>query len=375
MSPRWLLTVWLAALSLASSAAACPFCTALKPTLAQRRESATVVAIGECLEAASKQATFRIHKVLKGSESLRASAGEQVNLSLDTPPKPGSLAILFGEGSTEKLAWSCETANELALSYFVKAPSLRSPAAERMKYFVHYLEHGNALAADDAFNEFGHAPYDAVEQVAEQMDAGLLRRWLADPNVRDERKGFYGLALGLCGRHQDRPQQEAFLRQQIERPADDFRAGFDGILGGYLVLAGEPALKLIEQRYLKDPQARIVDVRHTMTALRFYQEFGREIPTARLAHALEHLLKRPEFAAEAIVDLARWKDWEAVPQVAAVYASDPALAATRRAVVGYLLACPTAAGADALAQLRRKDPQGVAEAEKRLQFGSAVRID
>lgn len=371
-----LLAAGLVAIVLTGSAAACPFCTALTPTLAQRRENAAVVAIGECLETAGGRATFRLHGIIKGSQSLDAKVGEQLQFALDAQPKPGSLAILFADGEKGELSWSCEVANELALGYFVKAPSLREPAAERLKYFVRYLEHADPLAAEDAFNEFGHAPYDAVQQVAQHIDPAQLRHWLADPLVRGERKGFYGLALGLAGRQQDRPRNETFLKQQIERPADDFRAGFDGILAGYLVLAGEPALALIEQRYFVEPQARVGDVRHAMAALRFYQEFGREIPTARLSRALEHLLNRPEFASEAIVDLARWQDWDAVERIAKLYTvAPPPPAATRRAVVGYLLACPTPAGGSALAHLRRQDPQGVAQIEKQLQLGAVQRRD
>jgi hypothetical protein len=214
-----------------------------------------------------------------------------------------------------------------------------------------------------------------VQQVAELFPPDHLRRWLADPNVKDERKGFYGLALGLAGRMQDRQEQEAFLRDLILAPASDFRAGFDGMLGGYLVLAGEPALVLIEQRFLANPQARVGDVRHATSALRFYQEFGREIPTPRLARALRPLLSRPEFAAAAVIDLARWQDWEALAQVASLYTQDPPPPATRRAIVGYLLNCPAPQAKLELARLRRIDPQGVTEAERALQAGGEVLDD
>jgi len=45
-----------------------------------------------------------------------------------------------------------------------------------------------------------------------------------------------------------------------------------GIFGGYLIAVGEPALELIEDRYLANPTAANGDVRHAMTALRFYHE-------------------------------------------------------------------------------------------------------
>ncbi len=177
------------------------------------------------------------------------------------------------------------------------------------------------------------------------------------------RKGFYGLALGLSTDAATRQANAEFLRRLVVAPQDDFRAGFDGILGGYLLLAGQEGLQLVESRYLADPRAADGDVRHTMTALRFYREYGHEIPPERLCAALERLLDRSEFAAAAITDLARWKAWNAAGRIARLYTAG-AEATTRRAVVGYLLACPTPEAARELARLRTLDEGGVAEAQR-----------
>jgi hypothetical protein len=108
-------------------------------------------------------------------------------------------------------------------------------------------------------------------------------------------------------------------------------------------------------------------VRSAISALRFYHEYGKEIPAARQNESMRQLLKRPEFAAEAIADLARWEDWEAISSVVALYdgPSDyqPGL---RRSVVGYLSACPLKGGSEELAKLRERDPKGVGEAENHL---------
>jgi Asp-tRNA(Asn)/Glu-tRNA(Gln) amidotransferase A subunit family amidase len=118
--------------------------------------------------------------------------------------------------------------------------------------------------------------------------------------------------------------------------------------------AGEPGLELIEQRYLANLDSANGDARHAMTALRFYHQYGRDIPQARLAAAMRHLLARPALAADAIADLARWEDWGSLRQVAGLFGQpgydDPT---TRRAIVGYLLACPTTEAAAELARLRR----------------------
>src|SRR5262249_51790890 len=156
-------------------------------------------------------------------------------------------------------------------------------------------------------------------------------------------------------------------RGRIRANESDFRAGFDGVLAGYMLLAGRPALALIESRYLSDAKAADGDVRSTLKALRFYHEFGHDIPADRIATAEEHVLARPEFAAEAITDLARWQDWRVVERIAALYErkeySGPFI---RRAIVGYLKACPEPAAVTALEHLRERDPTGVAEVEKEL---------
>ena len=63
--------VTLSALVNCQSLLACPFCTALKPSLAQLREQATVVALAEVQsQAADKRSTLALHKVLRGAEKL-----------------------------------------------------------------------------------------------------------------------------------------------------------------------------------------------------------------------------------------------------------------------------------------------------------------
>ena len=85
---------------------------------------------------------------------------------------------------------------------------------------------------------------------------------------------------------------------------------------------------------------------------------------------MRRLLERPEFAPAAIVDLSRWQDWEIVKQVAELYqrAKYPQ-PATRQAVVAYLVACPNRDAAAALAEWRRRDPQGVADGEQAARLG------
>jgi hypothetical protein len=298
---------------------------------------------------------------------------------VDAPADKGALVLVFGSGDSDTplvdLTWKLVPVDEASAGYFMRAPSLRDPAAKRLPYFAPFLEHADRLIAEDAYLELGHAAYDEVAQASAGIEQAKLRRWIADPGVLPEHKGLYGMLLGFARTAEDRRANTELLERLVLTPEDDFRAGFDGMLGGYLLLKGQDGLKLIEERLLANPRAAHGDVRHAMTALRFYQEYGREIPSSRLAEAAARLLERPEFAAAVIVDLGRWRYWPSLDRIAALYEQEPyAERATRRAIVGYLLACPLPAAREHLRRLRSSDPQGVADAEQAITvFGGASR--
>lgn len=366
-----LLSLCLLAL-LAVSAAACPFCIALKPTLAQQRDAAAAAFAGETLDepndAKPAIQSFKILKALQGKSLL---GNGPVRLVADVPVKKGSLVLLLGNGSADagvrSLQWSAIPLDEAAFAYVVQSPDLRQASAKRLSFFARFLEHSNRLLAEDAYQEFAHATYDQTAEAADRLSPADLRRWLVDPQIPPERKGFYALALGFSKADADRRQNRQLLRERIMAPANDFRAGFDGLLAGYLLLDAQSALDLIDSRYLKNPKAADGDVRSALKALRFYHDSGHEVPAERVAAAVAHVLERPEFAAEALPDLARWKYWRPVKQIAAFYErKEYSDSFTRRAIVGYLKACPEPEAAAALEHLRRVDPKGIDEAEKYL---------
>ncbi len=357
---------------IAPTAFGCPFCNAVKPTLAQLQDSAVVTILCEATdqptEHGDKAQSFKVLRALEGKERI---ASESVRIKPDVPVKSGSLVLLTGEGAAEvplaELTWTATPLDEVAASYVAREPGLRESSAKRLAFFAKYLEHANPLLAEDAYLEFGHATFDQTAEAANSLPSKKLRGWLVDPTVPPARKGFYALALGFAKDGDDRRLNRELLHEQIMAPANDFRAGFDGILAGYLLLAGKPGLELIELRYLANPKAADGDVRHALKAVRFYHDYGKEIESAQLAAAEVRVLDRPEFAAEAITDLARWQDWSIVSQVAGDYElkaySD---STTRRAIVAYLKFCPKPEATEQLDRLRRVDPQGVADAEKYL---------
>ena len=343
-------------------ASACPFCTAVAPSLAQERDSDDIVALAEVVDISGKPYRFNLHRVIKGAEDLTDPKTLSANLSIAV--KQGSLVILFGNRQESTIDWTAVEVNEASAAYFVHAPPLRELEADRLEYFAPFLEHADSTIAEDAYREFGRAHLDAVKKVVDRIPNDRVREWLTSPAVPESRKGFYGLLLGLAREERDRTANAELLKSLILADADDFRSGFDGLLGGYLLLTGADGLTLLEQRYFANPKAAVGDVRHAMTALRFFQEYGREIPPEKLAAALAQVLVRPEFAQAAITDLARWQRWEFVDRIADLYDASTSTSEIRRAIIGYLRACPNAPAETRLTQLRAKDPTGVTAAEE-----------
>jgi hypothetical protein len=344
----------------------CPFCGVVGESLSERRDRAIVVAIGEPSGPTGRNAAglpvqpFTVKQPLSGTQVLSGTTPVTA-VTARVPAPVAGLAILFADGDAVTPAWSALAADEPLIAHVVNAPATTEPDARRLAWFIPRLEHPDPLIAADAFTEFGNAPFEAVRAVAGLFDIDALQAWMRDPGVDQQRRGFYGLALGLAAAARPGGQgveaARAALAAEIATPADDFRAGFDGVLGGLLVAEGVAGLDAIERRGLLDATARPVDQRHALAALRFaWESLADTIPRPRVAAATARLLAAPVVAADAAVDLARYEWWAAVADVAALWdtlgADDPLV---RRAVAGYLAACPTPDAAAALVGIRHRD--------------------
>jgi hypothetical protein len=278
-------------------------------------------------------------------------------------------AVLFGteaaasaDGATPAVAWSAVAADETLLGYVAAAPATSRPAADRLRWFATRLEHPDAAIAADAFTEFGLAPYADVRGAAAAIDPARLREWVDEPGIDARRRGLYGLLLGVVATASREPAAAMAcidaLRRAVSAPADDFRAGFDGLLAGVLVAEGERGLAFLRTRGLFGRAARPLDQRHLLAALRFaWESLADTIPRGSIVAATAELLTSPAVAADAAVDLARYRAWEAVPLVSGLWdrlgGDDPLI---RRAVAGYLAACPLPAAKRELERIRAADP-------------------
>ena len=169
---------------------------------------------------------------------------------------------------------------------------------------------------------------------------------MREPAIDQRRRGFYGLALGIAADRTADASVRAIcldaLHAVIAEPANDLRAGFDGILAGLLVAQGGEGLENLRSRGLFAANTRPVDARHALAALRFaWESLADRLPRDLVATATADLLLNPAVAADCAIDLARYGRWNDVDRVAALWETlgrdDPLV---RRAVAGYLAACP-----------------------------------
>lgn len=340
-----------------SVALACPFCGTVEEPLAARRDVADWVAVAEPAGAASRDAdgvvvqTFRPLVPLRGTPAVdpipARVAGEVV----------GTAVVFANAGRATAIA-----ADERLIAHLATAPGGSQPAAERLAWFATRLEDVDEAIAADAFAEFGQAPFAAVREAAAAFDADRLARWIADPAVDPRRRGFYGLALGLVAARSPPAVAKtatAALEEAITASASDLRAGYDGLLAGLLVASGSRGLDTLVHHGLAAADTRAGDARHMLAALRFaWESLADTLPRRQVAEATARLADNPAVAADAVIDLARYEAWDDLPRVVAAWerfgGEDPLV---RRAVAGYLLACPRAAAAEERKRLEAEEPE------------------
>ncbi|MFP6767926.1 MAG: hypothetical protein VB859_07140 [Planctomycetaceae bacterium] len=386
----------------------CPFCSAPSLTLAEQLSQADAAALVMWVDAKKareqdgkrlpSKTTYEIRQVVRNARGA-VKTGDRVSLSRFRSGKKGDLFLLLGSKAT-KVEWGSPLPiTETSYQYIVQAPSPEAPAAKRLAYFMRFLEFPDRQIADDAYAEFANAPYKDISSVRKLIPRKKVLRWITNSNTPPTRTGLYGLLMGLSGNASD----AALMRKLIASPTEEFRLGIDGVISGYLLLAGEKGLPLIEQlklknQYLVDENGKVLtdkkgrkklvpfsETYASMQALRFMWTYGdSRIAKERLRKSMRILLERPELADLVIADLARWKDWSIQDRLMAMYnAKDYNVPAIKRAIVRYMLVstkdvpkgtpkdAPAAdlpkhvqAGQVHLATLRKKDPKTVRDAER-----------
>ncbi len=261
-------------------AAACPFCGVAEVTLQKRIASFEISVVaewqsgeaGDLDKEVPARTTFQVVSVLRGDDY---AAGAEIVIDRFHPGAQGELFLLNANHQEGTLAWDRATQlTERSYAYLRDAPLESVPATERLRHFIPWLEDAETLLANDAFNEFANAKYEDMVPLGQDLPRERLRQWVFDPQTEPVRIGVYGMLLGLCGAEADALRME----QKILEPTapTDIRLGIDGVMGGYLLLAGPRGIDVLDRAVLANSQAVDGELTAAISALRFIWEYGGE---------------------------------------------------------------------------------------------------
>ncbi len=355
----------------ASLASACPFCSGPTLTLSEQLVKSDVVVLASWVEGQKPSGktfgntTFSVVEVARKPESEKLTKGSLVVESRFRSGKKGDLWLLFGDQDNEGINWiTAIPGSQAAFQYISKAPAPKQPTAERLEYYLRFLESPDLTISNDAYGEFANAPWEEIVLVKEKLDREKLNRWVASPNTFSTRLGLYGLLLGLCGNADDAAMLKAKI---VASTGMTDRIGIDGVTCGYLLLTGEQGLDWIDTTKLNNKDAVGNDAYSGIQAVRFMWEYGLDrISKERLMQSMRGVLDRPELAELAIADLARWEDWSIHERLTALYGQPgydevPA----KKAIVCFLIAAQKKKPelSSDLDKLRKQDPKFVKETE------------
>ena len=381
---------------LPQSAAACPFCPNLSPTLGEQYTSKTAAALARWSSGIrpagddTGSTTLELLQISRGS-NRGLKPGAAVTVTPFRGGTPGDLFLLWGEGNGAVEWLPPIEFSETAWHYLTQAPAAQSPSETRLRYFTRFLEFPDDIIAEDAYREFAASRFEDIQNIAEHLPAEKLQHIIDDETVPEQRLGLYGMLLGLCGNTQS---AEHLRRRILQNPADDAALGLDGMIGGYLLLTGTAGLQLLEQQLL-DSTASTFARRHALLrAIEFMWTYGGDrISRPRLQMAVRRLLDNPETAERAVITLARWQDWTIRPQLMQLafnqsFGTSRDRRILRKAVIGYLLAAQRAAdeqdpvdselrnaALQDLAEIRRRDPATWRAAGRFLRLPAELPVD
>lgn len=369
IGPR-ILAYGLLILSIGPSAA-WTFDTVWDPTLTERFARADVVLIAKWVDRTpaktgrGSRTTFEVLEALRLADG-GFSAGDHVEVTRSVDGKPGDRFLLIGMKDDKTFWWSPFAIPEGRLSYVTDAPPREAEASRQVSYFLKFLESEDAFIAQDAFVEIQRLPLDEVLPLARTFSADKLRAWIREPQTPPVRVGFYARLLGFIGSDDDRE----FLKQRILEPAKDYRLEAEGLMEGYLLLAGEEGLQVLDQAKLGKADEVFSESYAAMQAVRFMWESSDRIKKPRLLASMRLLLDRPDYADLAVNDLTRWRDCSIMGQLLRMYGDPDCSKQTKRAIIRYFWKLseaeptpdgPTVEDVDRakrrLAELKSRDPE------------------
>jgi hypothetical protein len=237
---------------------------------------------------------------------------------------------------------------------------------KRLRFFFDYLDNPDLEISNDAYKEFANADYKDYRDMAKELPAERVAKWLEDGKTPAFRIGLYASMLGHCGTK----KHTEVLRKLLDDPARRAVSGVDGILAAYVMLDPKEGWKYV-QGVFADGRKEFMVRYAALRAARFLWDSRTDLVSHKdIAAAVATLLGQTDIADLAIDDLRKWCCWDMADQVLAVQKKPPfEVAIVRRAIIKYCLSCKGSPAAEKfVAEQRKKDPQLVTDLEDLLKL-------
>ncbi|HEY3789798.1 MAG TPA: hypothetical protein VGL71_13130, partial [Urbifossiella sp.] len=328
---------------------ACPFCSGpirSQSTIRMRFASAKFVAHGILKNPRFDPQTDRGYTDFEFTAILKddPARGNQKRLTIpqylpvigNTPPD----YLLFCDVVDGKLDVLPGMSSRPALIDYLKTCSAidDSDPAKKLGFFFKHLDSADPAVAADAFVEFARASEVEILKAAAQLDAGKIRKLIADPNSPIERLGVYSFLLGVCGTQADADYLGALLKESPmpERTS----SAFGGLLAGYIMLAPKEGWPFAAAILAEEKRGYAVRL-SALSTVRFFQATRIAECKPEVLRCCAALLPHGDLADQAVEDLRRWGYWDLTRDVLAQYGKPTHGAPlVKRSIVRYALTCP-----------------------------------
>jgi hypothetical protein len=387
---RRLIPVWIAVLtwfclSPAAPAICCPFCGMQGQTLTGEVNQASMVLFGTLTNARldpnggfGQGATdLRIEAIIKKHEIL----GDQKVITLPRyvpTDNNKSKFLIFCDvfkGKIDPYRGVPVKANSDMVKYLQIALALKDKDINtRLKFFFDYLDNADLEISNDAYREFGNADYKDYRDMARDLPADKIAKWLQDPDTPTFRFGLYGSMLGHCGtaKHAD------LLRKLLDDPDKRLSSGVDGVLAGYILLQPKEGWAYL-RGILRDPSKEFMLRYAALRSARFFWDSEPKVKGKIVVDkkdvvlAVCLLLEQNDIADLAIEDLRKWNCWDMADRVLPLYdQKSHDIPIVKRAILRFALNCPQTKDGSLVQRVRKQDPELVKDVEELLKLETSV---
>ena len=364
----------------AANSAACPFCSMQGQTLIGDVNAASMVLYGTFTNAqlngngeGGGTTDLAIEAVIKKHEIL----GDQKKITLPRyiPPAEKGAKVKFlvfcdvFKGTIDPYRGVPVAADSDMVKYLQGALAVNGKQiGDRLRFYFDYLDNKEPEISNDAYKEFGNADYKDYREMAKNLPAAKIVKWLEDPETPAFRYGLYASMLGHCGTAKD----AKVLRKMLDDPAKRTGSGVDGILAGYFMLDPKPGMVLLEG-IMKDTQSDFMYRYAALRAARFlWDAEPKPEEHAKLAASVENLLPQADIADLAIEDLRKWSQWKASDQIFKLKGEKSHdVPIIKRSILRYAISCPGPKAAQIVAEWRKTDPETVKDMEELIKLEAA----